>query len=216
MRALLSLVLMLLILAASAGADSLADLRAFLAPDPGGPGPRDGRLINDGSFEDGTCQDGASAWTCESSGDCDWILDLTAHGLWNYDGIHSAALGTYCQGVPVEYTHICQDILIDGTTLSWYALQFSIPSSAFTVSLDGEAIQEVGGACDWIPCDYTRQTADVSAYMGGVHRLCFDYVRNGADPPPACFIDYVELSLATGVPGGVEELTNLSTVKALY
>ena len=56
-------------------------------------------LVNDGSFEDGTCTDGLSGWTCTTDNTCDWITDLAALGLWNYDGMHIAWLGGFCGSV---------------------------------------------------------------------------------------------------------------------
>jgi len=81
-------------------------------------------LIEDGSFEDGTCYTGDSSWTCESDNDCDWIADLVPLGLWNYDGMHVAWLGGFCGGEATEHTSICQEIYIDGPTLSWWGLRY--------------------------------------------------------------------------------------------
>jgi len=59
-----------------------------------------GGLVNDGSFENGTCFAG-SDWECYSCGN-ELIVDIVGVGLWNYDGHQVLWLKPYCDPVPVD------------------------------------------------------------------------------------------------------------------
>jgi hypothetical protein len=174
-------------------------------------------LINDGSFEFGTCLDGFSAWTCYADNTCDWIVDLSTLGLptlGNYDGAHSYWLGGFCGGIQSN-DGACQTIMIDAPTLSWFWAGYVVnEGDLVTFTVDGNNVfshtmvlsdhtAEGTNGPVWNP-----ESCDVSAYMGGMHELCLNY---SAFLCANYFVDYFELGGETAT----EEI-NFSSVKALY
>jgi hypothetical protein len=174
-------------------------------------------LVNDGSFENGTCLDGFSDWTCHADNACDWIVDLSTLGLptlGNFDGFHSYWLGGFCSGV-MSTDGVCQTIMIDGPTLSWYwAGYVQTGGDLVTFTVDGNVVFSHVMALSDHTADgsqgavWYNETTDISAYMGGMHELCLEYTATiGAN----YFVDYFEI-----LPGIATEELSFSSVKSLY
>jgi hypothetical protein len=178
-------------------------------------------LINDGSFEDGSCLDGLSGWACTTDNSCDWITDMTPLGLWNHDGNHIAWLGGYCAGQATCWTRICQEIFFDGNQLSWYWMAyFNDYVMEVSVTVDDHPVFEppIYYFAPYNMLDYFQETADVSRFNGETHTLCFqmnnpDCARNLGDN---IFVDYVELAIGTGLPTHQAQEFAFSVVKSLY
>jgi len=172
-------------------------------------------LVNDGSFEAGSCVN-TPVWICTADNGCDWITDLVPLGLWNYDGIHVAWLGGFCGGLATCSSTICQDVVIDGAQLQFQWMAYvndAVMRMAITV--DGGQVFEFFPQLSDHLLDYQPALADVSAYNnGGVHTLCFvcDNAANcSANNGDNVFVDYAEL-----LGGTATEIATMSTVKALY
>jgi len=211
----LGIALALIAMASVAGAMTLtADgFTASGSADINWQGDREG-LINDGSFEFGECGAG-SAWTCTTNTTCAWIVDpLPVWGYPAYDGILCGWLGGFC-GDP-NSNSFCQDILFDGSELSWYWMGYVEADSgnAVYVTVDGNVVWELFLGLEhhtygiWQNTGDTLGNADVAAYMGGTHNLCMEFVAtDGAN----MLIDYLEL-----MGGTAAEDMDFSSVKALY
>ncbi len=199
---------------------ALAVSAASLTPDPdfipvtGGicnqsSGERDD-LVNDGSFEDGTCGAG-SAWTCYTDTACEYIVDpSSAWGYPAYDGILAAWLGGYCSGSP-NTNSFCQDIYFDARYLDWYWMGYvNDECGAMEVRIDGSLVFEH----PMVMADHTLGTwnsasgtlagadgVDVHDYFDGTHELCFAWSRGscGVGDNDNMLIDYVTLHGAVGV-----------------
>ncbi len=174
--------------------------------------PREGRhLVWDGDFEDGTCLEGNSSWTCTTDNDCDWITDLVPLGLWNYSGAHIAWLGGFC-GEATEYTSICQDFEIGvcPSVLLWFWMAYvNEGGSRVYVTIDDDVVWEkILTPADHL-LDY--QQDGFSEQLSGVHTICFNYDRNGAYGDNY-FFDWV----TGGVGPTATEPSNFSTFKSLY
>jgi len=191
--------LVILLLGAAARLDAQTIMPgAFSAPaasEP--PALRDGlELIRDGSFEDGTCSTGNSAWTCAPFSICDWILDLSEIGLTNFDGVHAAFLGGYCTS-PTYNRRICQTIHIDGSALSWWWLYFTYSEgNLVTVTLDGTVVFEYHTAAADHLLGWRQATAEIAEWLGEDVELCFRYQRV-AEEADSYFVDFVELQGGT-------------------
>jgi len=201
-------------LAATASANSLTPGGQVPAvPLPGHEARESRMLVNDGSFEQGTCLN-TPVWLCESSNNCDWIADLVPEGLWNYDGNHVAWLGGFCDGVATDYTHICQDVQISwGCAVLWWWWMGYIHEggSRITVTINDEVVfEKILAPFDHL-LDYQVEAALVVEYTGQVVELCFHYDRNGAFGDNY-FVDYVE----GGYAPTPTERTSFSTVKSMY
>jgi hypothetical protein len=175
-------------------------------------------LINDGSFENGICDDGSSDWTCTSSSACFWIIDPT--GVWGfpaYDGVQVAWLGGYC-GEPNQNS-FCQDIFFDASYLDWWWMGHdagdALGGSTMYVEIGGNLVfsyifQSPGDhtygtwntASDWI---VPPVGLDVSAYYGSTHELCFGWILPGDGTNDNMLIDYVTLN---GAPAPTELTVN--------
>ena len=169
-------------------------------------------LVNDGSFEDGTCA-GGSAWTCDADNGCDWIADLVPLGLWNYDGIHVAWLGGFCGGLATCYSTICQTITV-GDAISFYWMGYVNDAVQYNyITVNGDEVWGYVLQLSDHLLDYQQLSVDTSAYAGGTYEVCF-----GVDNTANCagnlgdnlFVDYVETGLVAN-----EEMS-FSSVKALY
>ncbi len=156
----------------------------------------DRSLISDGSFENGTCSDGLSTWTCSTDNECDWIADLVPLGLWNYDGQHVAWLGGYC-GQATCYTTICKRVWIDGSYLSWFWFGYIHNGGRLVnVSIDGDIVFTYITDLDDHLLDWDSIGVWTNYYPDW-RELCFEY-HNEAD----CrlnigdnyFIDFVEIT----------------------
>ena len=198
---------------AMAGANSFTAEGGLLEPTHGYSTLSERWLVNDGSFEQGTCLL-EPVWTCTSDNECDWIADLVPLGLWNYDGNHVGWLGGYCGGVPTEYTSICQVVALSGGCgiLSWFWMAYmNGGGSRVYVTIDGNIVfEEILDGDDHL-LDYQPQYADTGSYSG-YHELCFHYDLNGA-VGDSYFIDYVDALWF--MPTSVEQLP-FSVVKSLY
>jgi hypothetical protein len=206
-------------MASTAGANTLtAD--GFTAQGVPGTPAQHARLglVNDGSFEFGTC-DAGSAWTCTSTTAYSWILDpINIWGYSAYDGDLAAWLGGYYEGIASAQT-FCQELYIDGLYLDWYWMGYisATPSGVVNVTVNGQIV--------WT---HTMQASDhtygtwntASSYWGAVNlpcrqtaTLCFENLPSSDNVTDNMLIDYVtvygECYLAT-------KTTSFSTVKALY
>jgi hypothetical protein len=169
-------------------------------------------LVTDGSFELG-CD---YFWSCTSTSGCyEWITDLVPLGLWNYDGNYVAWFGGFCLGNPTCFTEICQHLLLDEDSLSWWWMAYVNEGVGLNyVAIDGERVYSHVLQPNEHLVGYQPESADISDYTGQMHEVCF-----GVDNYAYChdgygdnwFVDYVELfgSIAT------EEMS-FSTVKAIY
>ncbi len=198
-------------IATISGANTFTAEGDVLEPTHGYNTIADRALVNDGSFEGGTCQD-EPIWTCTTSSapNCDWIADLVPIGLWNYDGNHIAWLGGNCTG-PTEFTYICQDVDLGiGLLLSWYWMAYTNDSgNLVTVTIDDNIVFSYTTALADHLLDYQQIFIDISGF-GGVHTLCFKYDRSvGVDN---YFVDFVEFHDDTTPT----ETANFSIVKSLY
>ncbi len=152
------------------------------------PGDRE-VLVNDGSFEDGTCAAG-SAWTCTTNTGCDFIVPFPEGYGWSpaYDGINAAWLGGFC-GDP-NTNSFCQEVLIDGTHLDWFWEGWvNDACSAIEIYVDGNMVFDHW--MDWpdntAGTGWTRASesiaapsgADLSVYAGTVAELCLVWNRDG-------------------------------------
>ncbi len=174
-------------------------------------------LIQDGSFENGTCFEGESDWTCTSDNDCDWIADLVPLGLWNFDGSHVAWLGGFCGGSPTTHTSICQSEYFSSGgclgTLCWYWMAYvNWPGATITVTVDGvvfyeHLLQPEDHLLDYHPVCVSGDIAQ------GTHELCFNYYLGDEDSGSNYFVDFVEAGLFNPTP--TDEFS-FSVVKALY
>ena len=211
----LRLALALLAMASAAGANSFTADGTVFETAHGYSHKADRSLVNDGSFEDGTCYTGNSAWTCVSDNDCDWIVDLAALGLWNYDGNHSAWLGGFCHGAVTIFTSICQTMLLDTSCqpgLSWYWLAYVEGSgSRIYLTISGDTVWEKVLQLSDHLLDYQYESATLLGYEGEVHEVCFHYehLAYGSN----YFLDFVEF---TGLDPTALESGSLSTVKSMY
>jgi len=213
----LSIALALIAMASVAGAMTLtADgFTASGTADINYAGDRIG-LINDGSFESGACE---VVWNCHTDTTCeDRILDpLSIWGYPAYDGMYCAWVGGFCGGIPSS-NGLCQDILFDGGELSFYWMGYVEygGSNSVVVTVDGAYVWEVVLQLEHHTYGIWSNTgdagglgnADVGAYVGGTHSLCFEFVAtDGAN----MLIDYVEMLGTTAA-----EDMDFSSVKALY
>lgn len=173
-------------------------------------------LVNDGSFEFGTCTTG-SAWACYADNTCDWIYDFSALGLpllSNYDGSYGYWLGGFCGGA-MSSDGACQTITIDGPTLSWWwAGYVTTAGDLVDFTMDGSVIYTKVIALTDHTAEGTNgpvwnnDTCDISGFMGGDHELCINYYATvGAN----LFTDFFEI-----LPGTATEDGNFSMVKSLY
>ena len=171
-------------------------------------------LIEEGSFEDGACAIG-SAWTCTADNDCSWVVDLTDLGYSNFSGTQSAWLGGYCRGIATCGSSFCQDLYIDGPYLTWYWMA-SVNDAVATVNVtvDGNVVFSYQADFADNDVDYRYAHADISAYEGESHTVCFEY-ENSADCAANLgdnyFFDFVQLR-----PDTPAESVSFSTVKSLY
>ena len=168
-------------------------------------------LVSDGSFEDGPCGAG-SGWTCSSTSACGGlVVDLAAAGLWNYHGDAVAYLGGFCQGISDVSESVCQDILIDGDILSWYWMVFvNDGGQRVRATIDGIVVHEYFISLADHLAGYAEQTANIGAFLGGVHTVCFEYelISGTGDN---YFLDYVTLDSSVAT-----EEASFSTVKSMY
>ena len=199
---------------AVAGANTFTAEGTLLAPIHGYTTIADRWLINDGSFEGGTCLT-APIWSCATDNGCDWIADLVPLGLWNYDGIHVAWLGGFCGGIATEYTSICQVVDLSGgcgDSISWWWMAYvNEGGSRFYVTVDGNIIYEYIMAPEDHLLDYQIEWA-FTGLPGGVHELCFHYDRDGAYGDNY-FLDVVETTFLNPT---ATEARSFSVVKSLY
>lgn len=148
LHALLSLLLVLPVFAL-AGPSATPEATAVLNPasrDVNHVRDRD-VLINDGSFENGTCGLGSS-WTCVTNTTCDFIIASPDIYGWSpaIDGTNAAWLGGYCS--EPNTNSFCQDILIDGIYLDWYWEGWiNYPCAAMEIRVDGDLV--FYHAMDW-------------------------------------------------------------------
>ena len=210
MKKILIPMLMITVFASIATASSLTaeGLTLDMEQEPNWLADRIG-LINDGSFEDGPCG-GGSAWTCASTGACSIINDMTSVGLWNYDGSHVAWLGGFCEAVPDVAESVCQDIFFDGDVLGWYWMVFlNTDGDRIQVTVDGNVVAEYWTSLADHLVGYSQQSANVGAYSGGTHTLCFNYdlIASGGN----YFLDYVYIDASVAT-----EESSFSTVKSMY
>ncbi len=174
-------------------------------------------LINDGSFENGICDDGSSDWTCTSSTICYWIIDPSS--IWGYpayDGNQVAWLGGFC-GEPSQNS-FCQDIYFDAAHLDWWWMGHdggdAMGGSTMYVEIAGNLVLSY----TFQPSDHTLGTwntasdwivppvgLDVSSYYGGTHELCFGWIVPGDGTNDNMLIDYITL---TGAPSPSELTVN--------
>ena len=181
---------------------------------PSQPADRLG-LIADGDFENGSCIAG-SDWSCQADNGCNWIVDLETIGLWNFSGRRSGWLGGFCRGIATCGSSLCQDIMIDGPYLLWYWMaQVNDAVATLRVTVDGN--EEFAYAFD--PADNLQgyratHSADLSAYQGDVHAVCFEYENSadcGANLGDSYFFDFVRIHTSTATAA-----LGFSTVKSLY
>ena len=207
--------LALLAMACAAGANSFTADGTVFEPAYGyhSVGERMG-LVNDGSFEFGTCA-GGTAWTCTTDNACDWIADLAALGLWNYDGNHIAWLGGFCGGLAGCATSFCQILFFDGCPLSWYWMAYvNDQIMHMYVTVDGTTIYDFYPTLGDHLLDYQMYFCDTSQYQGGTHELCFAMDNPGcaSNLGDNVFIDYAEFWDFSSPT----EAASISTVKAMY
>ncbi len=149
-------------------------------------------MINDGSFENGTCASG-SAWTCVTNTTCDFIVATPEIYGWSpaFDGVNAAWLGGYCSDVNTN--SFCQDILIDGVYLDWYWEGWvNYPCASMEIRVDGDLVfnhpmewADDGAGTGWRRASETIASpygVDLSAYIGGVHELCIQWNRDACGP----------------------------------
>ena len=201
------------------GIASLASAKSFTAegglldPTHGYSTIADRSLINDGSFEGGTCQV-TPIWNCSSGNICDSITDLVPLGLWNYDGMHVAWLGGFCGAIPIEFLSICQAVDFGGGCglLTWFWMVYANAGGGkFFLTVDGNVLFEHVIALDDHLLDYQWAAVDVSTYYG-MHELCLEYDRNGA-AGDNYFADYLEMPYANPTAA---DAFSFSVVKSLY
>ena len=209
----LMLSLALLAMAAVAGANTFTAEGTVFEPTYGYNNVDRLGLVNDGDFEFGTCA-GGTAWTCTTDNACDWIADLVALGLWNYSGSHIAWLGGFCGGLAGCATSFCQNLYIDGCLMQWWWMAYVNDAIMHMyISVDGAVIYDFYPDLGDHLLDYQQAQVFVTPYLGGNHNVCFAMDNPGcmSNLGDNVFIDYITLSDATGA-----QVTNLSTVKALY
>ena len=201
-------------MASVAGANSFTAGGTVFEPSHGYTYRGERWLINDGSFEDGSCVNGP--WICNSDNDCDWIADLVPYGLWNYDGNHVAWLGGFCGGVPTQFTSICQltEIGYCPPGFTWYWMAYiNEGGSRVFLTIDGnvewERVLTPGDHMLGYQMDYV-QLWDLYD-QGQPHQVCWHYDRNGAYGD-SYFLDYIDAFC--GATAAME--TSFSTVKSLY
>ena len=210
----LMIALALLSMATAAGANTFAADGTVFEPTHGYTFNTDRYLVNDGSFEGGSCVN-TPIWLCTTDNGCDWITDLVPLGLWNYDGIHVAWLGGFCGGLATCFTNICQDIVIDGCTMSVYWMAYvndAVNYHYFTI--DGNIVFEYTALLSDHLLDYQLWSWDTSLYAdGNVHTFCLNVDAPGCmnNEGDNLFLDWVDMGEETATAN-----TNLSTVKALY
>jgi len=175
----------------------------------------DRTLIDDGSFEGGTCVN-TPIWLCTADNSCDWIADLVPLGLWNYDGYHVAWLGGFCGGIPTCTASICEDAIVGGCGMFyWWMAYVNDAVMRVFVTIDGDTVYEFYPQLSDHLLDYQPVWVDKIDYTDGAeHTLCFNMEN------PGCleglgdnyFLDYVEVMAN---PTALDALS-LSCVKALY
>ena len=220
----LTFVLIALAFAASASAGTLTK-DGLVIPGTGENvtiGDRIG-LINDGSFENGICDDGSSDWTCTSNTTCFWILDpIPVIGYPAYDGVQIAWLGGFC-GTPNSNT-FCQSIFVDGMYLDFYWMGHDgsdgVGGGYMYVSFDGNvAFDHVFVSPDdhtfgsWNSASSFWGQIDVSAFCGATHELCLGWIAPADGTNDNFFMDYVTLEEPCGT---ATSETTFSNVKSLY
>ncbi len=182
-------------------------------------------MVNDGSFENGTCDKG-SAWTCvTTTPTCETIVvAVDTWGFPAYHGTLAAWLGGTCENVGIS-NGVCQDMFISPSQLSfWWMGYYSLEGEQeawLDVHVDGNLAysQRLG------PEHHTIGTWAHSEDLFGVinlrewedgasHTLCIsldnDYSNNGKTTANL-LIDYIELEH----PVATQELS-FSTLKVLY
>ena len=172
-------------------------------------------LVSDGDFENGDCIAG-SDWDCAADNGCNWIKDLTLIGYWNFSGSRSGFLGGFCGGIATCNSSLCQDLFIDGPWLIWYWMA-NINDAVATIKVTVDGNVEFSYLADFADHELDYQAshfADVSAYLGGTHRVCFEYDNAadcGANLGDSYFFDFVQINETTATA-----TLSFSTVKSLY
>ncbi len=177
-------------------------------------------LVNDGSFEDGICDDASSAWTCYTSTSCFWILDpIAVWGYPAYDGINVAWLGGYCGDA--NENSFCQSIFFDGMYLDWYWMGYVSTGCGYMyVTVDGNVVfdhvmdlsEHTFGT--WNTASSFWGQIDVSAYCMTTAELCLGWLYCDIATNDNMLVDYVTLD--TACEGTATEETTFSSVKSLY
>jgi len=188
-------------------------------------GVSEGALINDGSFENGTCGDG-SDWTCTTTHPaCETILDPT--GYWGSHAFHgdlAAWLGGVCDNEGISNS-VCQDIVITPSQLSWWWMGWytliAEQEATLRVKVDGQIAWEhlmtsedhtVGS---WASSVESFGIVDLRRWEDGqVHTLCFEfdnYYSNNGGTTVSMLVDWIELSH----PVAAEE-ASFSAIKVRY
>jgi predicted outer membrane repeat protein len=163
-------------------------------------------LINDGSFEYGTCNSG-SDWTCDGNYPVfEGILDpMAVWGYPAYDGTLTAWLGGFSGGQP-NINSLCQDIYFEGQYLDWFWMGYvNDACSEMEIRVDGTLVY--GHPMDMIDHTYgTWNTASstiaapfgvpVTMYAGGTHELCLAWNNDGCESGQNdnMLIDFITIS----------------------
>jgi hypothetical protein len=175
--------------------------------------------VNDGSFEDGICDDESSAWTCYTSTTCFWIVDPTpVWGYPAYDGINVAWLGGFCGDA--NENSFCQSIYIDGGLLDFYWMGYvSYGCGYMYITVDGNIVfdhtmdlsEHTYGS--WNTASSFWGDISVAAYCGTTAELCFGWLYCDIATNDNMLLDYVTLDGDCGTATGE---TTFSNVKSLY
>lgn len=189
-------------------------------------GTAGGVVVNDGSFENGTC-DGGSDWTCATTHpNCETILNPTG-GPWGsnaYDGSLAVWLGGVCDNEGISNS-VCQELVLSPSVLSWWWMGYytleGVQEATLQITVDGGLIWEHSMSLEdhtlgtWANSALTFGAVSLRAWEDGMsHTLCFEfdnfYANNGTTTA-SMLVDLIELNhpVATG------EAT-FSTIKVLY
>jgi hypothetical protein len=182
-------------------------------------------LVNDGSFENGTCGAG-SAWTClTTTPECETIVvSLDTWGFPAFDGINAVWLGGTCSNVGISNS-VCQDIFISPSMLSfWWMGTYSLEGEQeawLEIRVDGALIFQVPLGPEhhtigtWSNSEDTFGLMGLPEYEDGLsHTLCIGidnlYSNNGTTTVNL-LVDLVELNHPVATEG-----MSFSTLKVLY
>jgi hypothetical protein len=188
-------------------------------------GAAQGILVNDGSFENGSC-DAGSDWTCVTNQlECETIVDPL--GIWAYpayEGSSAVWLGGVCHNNAISNS-VCQDIVLSPSELSWwwmgwYTLEGE-QEAWIRVTVDGELAYEklLGPEHDtvgsWSPSEDGFGRISLRDWEdGSSHTLCIkldnNYINNG-ETTANLLVDWIELSH----PVATAEMS-FSLIKVLY